>query len=126
MISQQSSYAGPSAPRLSPPWALAFAALLAAAGLAALSVPAGIALVLVGLIAPDLPLVGGFAERGRLKLGRVPVYNALHRLTGPALVLAGGVLVAPLLALGLGWAAHVAMDRSVGFGLRAADGWQRS
>jgi hypothetical protein len=107
-------------------WATAFAALLAGAGIAAFSVPAGIALALAGLLAPDLPLIGGFAERGRLRPSRVRAYNAVHVVAGPIVLIAAGVLVPALLAAGLGWAAHVAMDRAAGYGLRGADGWQRS
>jgi hypothetical protein len=32
---------------------------------------------------------------------------------------------APLFAAGLGWLAHVALDRAMGYGLRSAAGFQR-
>jgi hypothetical protein len=85
----------------------------------------------VALAAPDLALLAGTArglQKGQLHPRAVRLYNAVHHplppvdlgalalLTGTDLVLAGA----------LGWAAHVAMDRVAGYGLREADGFQRS
>lgn len=112
----------------SPPnllWTAPFLALLAAAVAAALSTPAGIPLALAALLGPDITLAGGFAGHGRLRAERVRAYNAAHRFAGPVLVAAAGLLVPSLLAVAAGWAAHIAMDRTAGFGLRGADGWQR-
>lgn len=80
---------------------------------------------------PDLGLLAGAArglEKGQLAPRAVPIYNALHRLTGPA-VLAGlaltGVLPSVWLSAALGWALHISIDRAVGYGLRGSDGFQR-
>jgi hypothetical protein len=80
---------------------------------------------------PDLALLLGAGrglERGRLHPRAVPAYNLLHRLWG-ALAL-GVVAVAaglsPVWVVGaLAWALHVAVDRTVGYGLRTPDGFQR-
>jgi hypothetical protein len=87
--------------------------------------------VVVFALAPDLPLflgVGRGLERGRLHPRAVPLYNAVHRFWGP-LVLAAFALVASLpaawLVAALTWATHIAIDRAVGYGLRAPDGFQR-
>ncbi|HET9661305.1 MAG TPA: DUF4260 family protein [Thermomicrobiales bacterium] len=81
---------------------------------------------------PDLGLLAGAArglEKGQLAPRAVPIYNALHRLFGPAmlgLLVLAGVLPAVWLSAALGWALHIALDRTVGYGLRDADGFQRS
>jgi hypothetical protein len=87
--------------------------------------------VAVFAIAPDLGLLAGAAPglaRGQMHPRGVTAYNALHRLWGPAaLVAAAGIGVLPpaFLAGGLAWAAHVTFDRAVGYGLRNRDGFQR-
>jgi hypothetical protein len=85
-------------------------------------------------IAPDLSLIGGFAEPGRLRPARVRMYNLLHTPWIPlALIAASIVLPLPslgwglrggleLFLAGLAWLMHIAADRACGFGLRAADG----
>ena len=73
-------------------------------------------LFVLGAVGPDVALLGLRGD-GRLRPRWVPVYNALHRFPGPLVVLALG---APVLAAA--WAAHVAIDRAVGYGLRAPDG----
>lgn len=81
---------------------------------------------------PDLGLLAGAArglEKGQLAPRAVPIYNALHRFVGPvvlALLVVAGVLPAVWLSAALGWALHIAIDRTVGYGLRDADGFQRS
>jgi hypothetical protein len=82
--------------------------------------------------APDLALFVGFGSglaEGQLHPRAVPLYNALHRFAGPlalgaVVVLAG--LGAGWLAGALAWGLHVALDRTVGYGLRTPDGFQRS
>lgn len=99
------------------------------------SVAAG-TLIAFGIL-PDLTLIGAFASPGRLRPGRVRAYNAVHLPWAPLALLATGMLV-PLPALlggisvslaiflaGLGWLAHVAVDRAAGFGPRAPDGMVR-
>lgn len=80
-------------------------------------------------IAPDLALLAGFGSglaHGQIHPRAVPLYNALHRFHGPV------VLGAAFVALGLSplaplaWALHVAVDRTVGYGLRGSDGFQRA
>ncbi|GAA2939082.1 DUF4260 family protein [Streptomyces enissocaesilis] len=108
-------------------------ALSAAVGVAALG--SGFALggavglpFWAALVAPDLvflrkadpPATGP----GRLPPGTVGPYNTLHDPRLAAALLAAGVLTAsrPLLLAGLGWTAHIAVDRACGFGLRRPDG----
>jgi hypothetical protein len=87
--------------------------------------------LVVFAIAPDLALLAGAGpglERGQIHPRAVPLYNAVHRMWVP------GVLVAASLALmfpawlagGLAWIAHIAFDRSLGFGLRSREGFQRA
>ncbi len=80
-------------------------------------------------IAPDLALVYGAAPglaRGQLHPRAVPIYNAVHRFWAPAALVAVGLATGPgWLAGGLAWVAHIAFDRSLGFGLRTPEGFQR-
>jgi hypothetical protein len=80
---------------------------------------------------PDIALFLGIApglEKGRLQPRAVPLYNALHRFTGPA-ALAALTIAANLpsgyLVGALAWALHIAVDRACGYGLRTPDGYQR-
>ena len=96
--------------------------------------PWALALLILFLIAPDLAFFVGLKqaremERGQLPPVAVPWYNAAHRAWGPALLLVA-YAVSPLtwallFAAGLGWLAHIALDRSMGYGLRSAAGFQR-
>lgn len=85
------------------------------------------------LLAPDLSLIGAFAEKGRLKTNYVRLYNSLHNMTMPVVLLGLGVLLFfltggfngglwQLAIAGLAWFVHIAADRALGFGLRATDG----
>jgi len=81
-------------------------------------------------IAPDVTLLFGLhrgLQRGQLDPRAVPFYNAVHRFWAPAaLVVIALVLHADAWgAAGLAWSAHIAFDRSLGFGLRTAEGFQR-
>jgi hypothetical protein len=117
-----------------PPRRLAYAAL-AALLLAATAFEAakhGLWLpAVVGLVAPDLTLAfGGGAglARGQLHPRAVGLYNAVHRFWGPLVLLAAasfGVLGLGWFVAGAAWAAHVAVDRSAGYGLRDPAGFQR-
>jgi hypothetical protein len=86
--------------------------------------------------APDLALFlgAGFAPRANTRKGTrpsgpefplhpraVPVYNALHRFAGPIIL----AFVPGFLLGALAWALHIAIDRTVGYGLRTPDGFQR-
>jgi hypothetical protein len=86
---------------------------------------------LLGAIGPDLALllgVGAGLAPGQLHPRAVPAYNALHRFWGPAVLVVAsalGVIGLAWLVGGLAWATHVALDRSVGYGLRTRAGFQR-
>jgi hypothetical protein len=85
----------------------------------------------IGLLAPDLSLLGGGGPglaKGQLAARAVSRYNAVHRYWGPiALMLAALPDAVPLAVfiVGLSWATHIAVDRALGFGLRTPDGFQR-
>lgn len=86
--------------------------------------------VVVFAIAPDITLLGGAApglQRGQLHPRAVPFYNAVHRFWAPGVMALLALLIQadPWLAAGLAWCAHIAIDRSLGFGLRTAQGFQR-
>jgi len=82
--------------------------------------------------APDLALFAGIApglEQGRLHPRAVPLYNALHRFWGPlalGILAASGIASPGFLVGAIAWALHIAVDRTVGYGLRTPDGFQRS
>jgi hypothetical protein len=82
-------------------------------------------------VAPDIALLYGTSgdmARGQLHPRAVPLYNAVHRLVVPAILIAVAILLQAngWLAGGLAWIAHIAIDRSLGFGLRTAQGFQRT
>ena len=87
--------------------------------------------LVVFAMAPDLALMAGMSSRltrGQLHPRAVPIYNAVHRYWAPgALVVITYVLHAPeWLAAGLAWTAHISFDRSLGFGLRNPEGFQKT
>jgi hypothetical protein len=81
-------------------------------------------------LGPDLALLLGMSatlEQGRLHPRAVRLYNGLHSYWGPALLaLAAIVLPLGFLVGALAWAFHISLDRSVGYGMRTRDGFQRS
>ncbi|MDQ6879131.1 MAG: DUF4260 domain-containing protein [Candidatus Dormibacteraeota bacterium] len=81
-------------------------------------------------IAPDSRCSRGCraASRGQLHPRAVPIYNAVHRYWAPSvLVVITYFLHSPeWLAAGLAWTAHISFDRSLGFGLRTPEGFQRA
>jgi hypothetical protein len=81
-------------------------------------------------IGPDIALLFGMGaglERGRLHPRAVRLYNAAHGYWGPALLaVASLALPAGFLIGALAWAFHISLDRSVGYGMRTRDGFQRS
>jgi len=86
--------------------------------------------LLAAWIAPDLAILAGGVNavdaRGRLSPAAVRGYNASHSLAGPvALGLLGLLGIPAVLALAALWLSHIGIDRSLGYGLRAADGSQR-
>jgi hypothetical protein len=94
-----------------------------------------IPLALLGLIGPDLSFFVGASgphQHGQLPRGTVPVYNLLHRPLAPLAVMTVSALLsdgpgdnAAPFTFGLAWMLHIALDRSLGYGLRTAEGWQR-
>jgi hypothetical protein len=114
-------------------WAALAAFLLAFIVLEAIN-HGGSALVaaLLWLIVPDLTMLIGARAVGDGKLlpKAVPYYNFVHRPWIPLAVLVvysvGGLGDwVPLFTAGLGWLAHIALDRAFGYGLRARDGSRR-
>jgi hypothetical protein len=81
---------------------------------------ASLVAVIFGLF-PDVALIGAFAGEGRLKPGRVRLYNTLHTMTYPIVLLVVGLIVFVTTGA-LAWFVHIAADRALGFGLRAPDG----
>jgi hypothetical protein len=82
-------------------------------------------------LGPDLALflgAGSGLAKGQLHPRAVGAYNLLHRFWGPLAlfaVAATGVLPLGYLIGALAWAFHVALDRSLGYGLRDRAGFQR-
>lgn len=86
----------------------------------------GTPLFWIGLVIPDVALIGlGGAAPGQLHPRWVPLYNGLHTWWTPLAIGAACLLVPSLAPLALGWAAHVAWDRTWGYGLRTPEGFQR-
>jgi hypothetical protein len=102
----------------------ALAAALLAAALALIVDRGGLWQFFAFGAAPDLALflgIGTGLAKGQLHPRAVPVYNAVHRFAGPILL----ALVPGLLVGAVAWALHIAVDRTVGYGLRGPDGFQR-
>jgi hypothetical protein len=87
--------------------------------------------IVVFLIFPDLSFlaaIGVPTEQGRLATRAVPIYNFVHRPIVPLAIISVATLgLVPRfwLVAGVSWLAHIAIDRTVGYGLRGVDGWQR-
>ena len=114
---------------------LAFAALtslLLASVVLAVAREGGWAAALLGAVGPDLALLlGGGAglARGQLHPRAVPLYNGAHRFWAPVALMAAAFaeVVGPAWFVGgLAWAMHIALDRTVGYGLRDRHGFQRA
>lgn len=73
------------------------------------------------LFVPDLSMLGYLAGP---RVGAA-LYNAAHSYVGPVLLLALGVLAAMPWAVagGLIWCAHIGLDRTLGYGLKYAAGF---
>lgn len=78
----------------------------------------------------DLALLAGVGPglaKGQLHPRAVPLYNALHSYWGPLLLALSAVVVPTGFLVGaLAWAFHISLDRTVGYGMRTRDGFQRS
>jgi hypothetical protein len=70
------------------------------------------------LLVPDLSIA---AYSAGVKIG-APVYNLVHTLTGPVVLIGYSIFTRHLwlLPYGLIWTAHIGMDRMLGFGLKYA------
>jgi hypothetical protein len=86
-------------------------------------------IALAFVILPDVALLYGAApdlERGRLHPRAVRFYNAVHSFWLPLALMAVGLWLPPVVFVaGVVWAAHIAWDRGLGFGLRTREGYQR-
>ena len=78
-------------------------------------------LFLVLLLVPDVSFVGYLAGP---RVGAL-VYNAVHSTIGPIALLGAGGLADSGLAVSLAliWAAHIGLDRAIGYGLKYATGF---
>src|SRR3954447_4846059 len=110
-------------------YALGSALLLTAAVLVAVDQGAGYWQLGAFGLGPDVALllgVGRGLAKGQLHPRAVGLYNLLHRSLGPLVLaaLAASGLVPPAFLVGaLAWGFHVALDRTVGYGLRTRDGF---
>jgi hypothetical protein len=84
---------------------------------------------LLFVILPDIALAYGAApglEQGRLHPRAVRFYNAVHSFWIPLALMLVGLWLPPLvLTSGVVWAAHIAWDRGLGYGIRTREGYQR-
>jgi hypothetical protein len=114
-----------------PAYALLAVSLLAAVAAAVAEGTAEWWMAVAFGLSPDVALILGASpglEKGQLHPRAVPLYNLLHRFWGPvvlASVAAAGLIPSAFLVGALAWAFHIALDRSVGYELRASDGFQR-
>jgi hypothetical protein len=113
-----------------PVYALASAAILGALVAALVAFDGGWWQLAAFAVGPDVALLAGIAPglaKGQLHPRAVPLYNALHRFWGPAALAALALVLLPggYLVGALAWALHVAVDRTLGYGLRTPDGFQR-
>ena len=70
----------------------------------------------LGILLPDLFMLGYLRN---VKLGAA-IYNTVHTLTGPLLLLAVSLILgkSSYIPYALIWLAHIGMDRALGFGLK--------
>jgi uncharacterized protein DUF4260 len=110
-------------------YGLLSAVLLAAAIAAVISHGSGWWIFTAFIVAPDLGVLLGMGsglEKGRLHPRAIRLYNALHSLIGPALLALAAIALGPGALIGaLAWAFHICFDRSIGYGMRTRDGFQR-
>lgn len=116
-------------------WALFAAFLGAFAGFeVANHGPAALAAVIVSFLAPDLTFAIGAKDakaphRRQLQSRAVRAYNLMHTPWLPLSVLVlytvAPIEWVPMFAAGLGWLAHISLDRAFGHGLRIKEGFQR-
>ncbi|GJD93868.1 DUF4260 domain-containing protein [Methylobacterium iners] len=74
------------------------------------------------LLLPDISMLGYLIN---LRIGATS-YNLAHTYAAPALLAAAGVAIPALLPLAAIWAAHIGMDRTVGYGLKYPDAFKHT
>lgn len=76
------------------------------------------------ILSPDLSILGYLAGP---RVGAI-CYNALHNLVLPGLLLLAGMIggVTSAILVGLIWVAHIAIDRTLGYGLKLPDGFKHT
>jgi hypothetical protein len=83
-------------------------------------------------IAPDFTFLAGIGQpvhKGQMPPRAIPFYNAAQSLIGPVALCAVALVLGTnwsLIGAALAWATHIMVDRTVGYGMRGADGFQRS
>ena len=112
-------------------WALLAVALIAA--LIYLVRDRGHGWIALGFaLMPGVGLLVGMSpnlQKGQIHPRAVPVYDALHRLAGPAVLLliwATEAIDDWALVAALACVVHIAVDRALGYGLRSREGFQRT
>ena len=73
------------------------------------------------ILAPDLSMLGYLAG----PRAGAATYNTVHTYVGPVLIWVGGAFLESraTTALALIWAAHIGLDRALGYGLKYATGF---
>ena len=74
------------------------------------------------ILAPDIAMLGYLRNT---RIGAA-CYNAFHSYVGPLLLGSAAVFLHPLLPFSVIWAAHIAMDRALGYGLKYSDSFQHT
>lgn len=74
------------------------------------------------LLVPDVAMIGYL----RGTRAGAWCYNAFHTYAGPAACLGASLFVPFLLPISIVWATHIAMDRTLGFGLKYEDAFQHT
>lgn len=74
-------------------------------------------LFIVLILSPDLAMLGYLRDT---RIGAW-CYNAVHTVAGPVLLGAASIRYHNLVPLAIIWAAHIAMDRALGYGLKYED-----
>ncbi len=98
------------------------AAVLLLAALAYGQIPGDWLAFVVLLLVPDIGMVGYLRDT---RLGAA-TYNAFHSYLPPAVLVGYWAVAGELSVLGVGliWAAHIGMDRMIGFGLKYPTAFQ--
>ena len=80
-------------------------------------------LLAVAALVPDLSMIGyAFGPRAGAR-----AYNLAHTYTAPALLAAIAMATGlPLLPIACVWAAHIGLDRALGYGLKHRSGFQET